>query len=68
MGVRPAEPEYLQRWRKAREILGELPKCCHTCDFYEEDGGCYRFKQKPPEEYAAYGSKDCDKYIEEAPF
>lgn len=44
---RHQEPEFVTVWRKGP------PHCCHTCDFYGDDGVCLKFKSEPPEDFAS---------------
>ena len=59
--MRPKEPDDVVKWR------GPAPKCCHTCDHYNEDGFCLLFEEKPPEQFAATPNL-CDQWLIEIPF
>jgi hypothetical protein len=62
---RPPEPQFLidyREWLKAGP-----PKCCHTCDQFNQSGHCLAFDMRPPEEFAA--SVDaCESWEAECPF
>lgn len=45
----------------------ELPEICHTCEYYEDDGLCFKHKKEPPEYFASTPGA-CDKYLMEIPF
>jgi len=62
---RPPEPQFLidyREWLKAGP-----PKCCHTCDHFNQSGKCLAFDMRPPDEFAA--SVDaCESWEPECPF
>jgi hypothetical protein len=29
------------------------PEICHTCEYYDSDGLCLKFRMEPPEDFAA---------------
>lgn len=43
------------------------PKCCHTCELYQDDGTCFEFGMQPPADFAQTEDQ-CDKWIEVIPF
>lgn len=45
--ARHPEPVMVTIWKR-----GEIPKCCHTCKYYTEDGLCEIFKDEPPKDFA----------------
>jgi hypothetical protein len=60
--MRHPEPPIVALWRQNPGI----PKCCHTCIYYTEDGLCSEFGAEPPEDHAAtlnacesWASEDC---------
>ena len=60
--MRPPEPEFVRDWRERR-----IPRCCHTCDNYSDDGTCLVADERPPEDFAA--TRDiCDSWVMEIPF
>lgn len=65
MTTRPPEPQFLidyREWLKAGP-----PKCCHTCDHFNQSGQCLAFDMRPPDEFAA--SVDaCESWEPECPF
>ena len=63
--MRPKEPDFVTQWREWVE-LGP-PKCCHTCEYFDVNGGCEIFNTDPPEEFAASVGA-CDKWEREIPF
>jgi hypothetical protein len=61
MNKRPPEPEFVKVWREGP------PKCCHTCEYFNEEGHCTGFDLKPPDDFAA--TKDaCEMWLYEVPF
>ena len=65
MTTRPPEPQFLidyREWLKAGP-----PKCCHTCDHFNQSGHCLAFDMTPPEDFAATVDA-CDKWEQELPF
>ena len=65
LALRFAEPEDVKHWREAKHR--HAPACCHTCEFYDQDGHCTVFDQDPPEDFAAMIGA-CDQWEEEIPF
>ena len=65
MNKRPPEPEYLIQWRKWHAV--GMPKCCHTCDHFNQSGHCLAFDMRPPDDFAATPDA-CDQWIQEIPF
>ena len=60
------EPDYLIEYRRLKK-LGP-PKCCHTCDFYNNTKMfCFKFNMNPPEEFTQERDS-CPDYFEEIPF
>lgn len=43
------------------------PECCHTCDFYQDDGVCSVFNMTPPEDFAR-SEGECPEWVELIPF
>ena len=65
MSTRPPEPEWLVQWREW--IRAWPPKCCFTCDRFDQSGHCLAFDMRPPEDFA--GTVDaCERWIMEVPF
>ena len=65
MTTRPPEPEFLIDYREW--VKAGPPKCCFTCDEYDESGHCRKFEMRPPDEFAA--SVDaCESWEPECPF
>lgn len=52
-------PDHIKEFYRYKEP----PKCCHTCDFYMDDGNCQIYNMTPPEEFAAQEGQ-CDKWQE----
>lgn len=48
---RPTEPEFLIQWRVWYQA--GPPKCCHSCEHYDEAGRCEEFDMEPPESFAS---------------
>lgn len=63
--MRHPTPEIVQVYQQ-RKKEGP-PRCCHTCDFYTQDGRCMRYDMEPPQDFAATVDA-CDEYQEEIPF
>ena len=61
---RHEEPSWLIDYRKS---IINPPKCCHTCDGYNETGICIEFQMIPPADFAETTGA-CDKWILEIPF
>ena len=63
--LRHQEPEALKRYR---EIVRQgPPKCCHTCDYYDQHGKCAKFNMEPPEDFAARDGA-CPEWVMDIPF
>lgn len=58
--MRHPEPEAIKKWREGP------PKCCHTCDSYDDQGLCLQYNHEPPEEFAA--SEQCEHWLYAMPF
>jgi len=63
--TRPPEPEWLTQWREW--IRAWPPKCCHTCENFNQSGHCLAFDMRPPEDFASTVDA-CDRWIMELPF
>lgn len=62
---RPTEPEFLIQWRVWYQA--GPPKCCFTCDEYDDAGHCGKFETVPPEDFAK--SVDvCAQWVKRIPF
>lgn len=46
--MRHPEPKILTEY-KAKVY----PEICHTCEYYDQDGMCMKFRMEPPEDFAA---------------
>lgn len=62
---KPPEPEAVVIYRARKKE--PVPRCCHTCDNYNEAGWCAMFDLKPPNEFTHEFNK-CPEWIEEVPF
>ena len=65
MSTRPPEPEFLIQWREW--MRAGPPKCCFTCDAYDESGHCLAFDMTPPEDFASTVDA-CEQWVEMIPF
>ncbi len=65
MSTRPPEPQFLIDYREW--VKAGPPKCCFTCDKYNESGHCRKFEMRPPEEFAATVDA-CENWEPECPF
>lgn len=62
--MRHPEPEAMRQYR---ELVKNRPRCCHTCEYYNDDGLCTLFAMVPPEDFA--GSPDaCENWQDDIPF
>jgi hypothetical protein len=64
--LRHAEPEIVQRYRKI--LHTGMPRCCHTCYHYTDDGKCTLHGEHPPEDFAGTVPTVCTAWEEEIPF
>jgi hypothetical protein len=46
--MRHPEPQIVKLWRENPGI----PKCCHTCISYTQEGLCLEFESEPPQDFA----------------
>jgi hypothetical protein len=60
-----AQPDFVSEWKRIQKIAP--PKCCHTCNYYSEEGLCNLHDAEPPEEYAATLG-ECPDWVDEIPF
>lgn len=60
--MRHPKPQQLIEWEQAR-----MPRCCHTCEHYDQRGVCTEHDAEPPEDFAAQDGA-CPEYFEEIPF
>jgi hypothetical protein len=62
---KPPEPDHVRNWREW--IKAGPPRCCHTCEFFKDDGRCSAFDMAPPPDFAAKADA-CDRWEQEIPF
>lgn len=62
---RPPEPEYIRLWREW--LANGPPRCCYTCEYFDEHGRCVKFDMFPPGEFATAQDK-CEDWVQELPF
>jgi hypothetical protein len=60
-------PQALTDWFKAKAQYGNIPRCCHSCDHYMEDGLCDSYDMKPPPEFTQQLNA-CGRWLEIIPF
>ena len=65
MSTRPPEPEFLIQWREW--MRAGPPKCCFTCDHFNQSGHCLAFDMTPPDDFASTVDA-CEQWIMEIPF
>lgn len=65
MNSKPPEPQIVRAWRQ--QVRGGPPRCCHTCDWYRDDGTCAQYRQRVPDDFAARIDA-CPAWTEEIPF
>ena len=61
--MRHPKPDFVIEWQKHKPA----PKCCHTCEFYHQDGTCSIHQERPPAEFAA-AQNQCELWELEIPF
>ena len=65
MSTRPPEPEFLIQWRDW--MRAGPPKCCHTCDYFDEHGHCTSYDMTPPAEFCDTVDA-CGRWVYAIPF
>jgi hypothetical protein len=63
--MRPKPPKIVTDYFNAKNIA--VPKCCHTCWYYNEKGFCKAFEQSPPEHFASEVDA-CQQWEQDVPF
>lgn len=63
--MRTKQPEIVSAYYKA--INTPVPKCCHTCEWYDSAGVCGKFNAVPPESFTQEVNQ-CDDWMQEIPF
>ena len=56
--MRPLEPDFIREWREIIRApqTGQnppIPKCCHTCWCYDQNGFCQHYQDYPLADFAA---------------
>lgn len=64
--MRHPEPQWLIDWRN--EYEKGPPRCCHTCEAYDESGRCTYFDMVPPAEFAGDRQAQCSQWLFAVPF
>lgn len=64
--LRHQEPEAVRQYRQLL-AQGE-PRCCHTCDRYDQDGNCTEHQMQPPADFAGTIPTPCEDWHPEIPF
>lgn len=64
--MRHPEPQWLIDWRA--EYEKGPPRCCHTCEAYDETGRCTYFDMVPPEDFAGDRQAQCPQWLFAVPF
>ena len=64
--MKHAEPQAVMTYR--RMLKDPYPRCCHTCDHYQDSGECRRYHSAPPADFAATIPTLCEGWEEELPF
>jgi|GEM_PF-2131747 hypothetical protein len=60
------EPDFVTKYWDSLSV--RMPKCCHTCSYFEKDDSfCTHFKSTPPEGFAATVNS-CQSYFDDIPF
>lgn len=63
--TRPPEPEIVMKyWQQTSQ---PMPRCCHTCDHYDQVGRCDSYDMTPPAEFASTINA-CDRWLDLVPF
>lgn len=63
--MRPKQPQIVIDYFKAKNV--SVPKCCHTCWHYTNNGFCKVFEQHPPEQFANEVNQ-CQTWEQDVPF
>ena len=63
--MKPKPPQFLVDY--LQNVRGGPPKCCASCDHYDENGKCEKFDAVPPSEFLGTEGA-CDVWIEAVPF
>lgn len=62
---RHKEPAKVTAWY--RGAPGQIPKCCHTCEHYNQYGNCDVYAMQPPADFAE-AEDQCEAWVQEIPF
>lgn len=63
--MRHPEPQVVKDyWQQQNQ---SMPRCCHTCDHYKEDGLCESYEMRPPLEFTQAVGK-CERWLDLIPF
>ena len=66
--MRHAKPQVVQVYEDIVDAyIKGPPQCCHTCQFYGNDGTCTEFFLTPPEDFAS-AVDECPKWEADVPF
>jgi hypothetical protein len=62
---RTSEPDFLIQYREL--IKKGEPRCCHTCEHYNDIGHCERYDMRPPDEFTQTQDA-CPAWLYDIPF
>lgn len=48
-------------------VANGAPKCCHTCENYQDNGVCYAYQKEPPQEFTNQIGV-CEQWLYQIPF
>lgn len=63
--MRHPRPQYIEQYYA--NFGRPPPECCHTCDYYNEDGKCSFYNMEPPADFAKTEG-ECPEWVELIPF
>lgn len=63
--MKPKPPQFLVDY--LQNVRGGPPKCCASCDYYDENGKCEKFDAVPTDEFLVTEGR-CVDWIEAVPF
>lgn len=59
--------ERIALWQAACIVAENVPRCCLTCEWFNDQGVCELFNEKPPKEFTETLDA-CGKWARKAPF
>jgi hypothetical protein len=67
--MRHKTPKVVEEYNAKVNAIVDInePKCCHTCDYYMENGLCQQYQIEPPEDFASQLDQ-CQDWLPIIPF